>query len=113
MSAPSSAPRGEHSGRPGTRWETQLVGVERVVEDGRPEPRANRAARRAARKAAGGFRRTRGDAFGLGAPEKPSGAAIEARTGVAGTFSRPGVREAATGPVEGLARNEITKEPAK
>jgi hypothetical protein len=55
-----TAPRGEHAGRPGTRWETQLVTVERVVEDSEPEPRPNRAARRAARKASGDAGRTRG-----------------------------------------------------
>ncbi|MBB6440250.1 hypothetical protein HNQ79_006765, partial [Streptomyces candidus] len=25
MTGPSATPRGEHAGRPGTRWETQLV----------------------------------------------------------------------------------------
>lgn len=38
----------EHSPRPGASWETQPVRTEQVVEDGQPEPRPNRAARRAA-----------------------------------------------------------------
>ena len=51
MAAPSSAPRGERPGTPGATWDTQLVwGGERVVPDGEPEPRANRRARRAARR---------------------------------------------------------------
>lgn len=42
----------EHSPRPGVTWATELVRVERVVEDDAPEPRPNRAARRAAARAA-------------------------------------------------------------
>ncbi|MDT0270607.1 hypothetical protein RM844_30475 [Streptomyces sp. DSM 44915] len=53
MSGPSSAPRGEHAGRPGATWETELAIIGEVfVPDGQPEPRPNRAARRAAARAA-------------------------------------------------------------
>ncbi|MEE4546479.1 hypothetical protein V2S66_31505 [Streptomyces sp. V4-01] len=63
----SSSPRGEHPGRPGTTWDTELAYVEVVVPDRdgddespfgwtEPAPRPNRAARRAAARAA---RRTR------------------------------------------------------
>ncbi len=38
----------EHTPRPGTTWETVTRPVEHVVQDGQPEPRPNRAARRAA-----------------------------------------------------------------
>lgn len=51
MTGPSSAPRGERAGRPGTTWETRLVwtGDEHVVPDDDTEPpRPNRATRRAA-----------------------------------------------------------------
>jgi len=63
VTGPSSTPRGEHAGRPGTGWEQQLVrGLEIVVEedDGNPfawdepqpgEYRPNRATRRATRRA--------------------------------------------------------------
>ena len=37
----------EHTPRPGAHWETELVRVERIVPDNAPEPRPNRAARRA------------------------------------------------------------------
>ncbi|MEV5944656.1 hypothetical protein [Streptomyces sp. NPDC051994] len=47
MSRPSASPRGEHAGNPGVRWETELRPVERVVDDEAPEPRPNRATRRA------------------------------------------------------------------
>lgn len=51
MSRPSSTPRGEHAGRPGARWETVIQPTgEQHVPDGQPQPRANRATRRAARK---------------------------------------------------------------
>lgn len=51
MSRPSSTPRGERAGRPGARWETELCSLgEQHVPDDQPQPRANRAARRAARK---------------------------------------------------------------
>lgn len=72
-----TAPRGEHAGRPGTRWETRLVAVERVVEDGEPAPRANRAARRAAKKASEPTSHTRSgpdsDAIAEKAPVRPVG----------------------------------------
>jgi hypothetical protein len=49
MTGPSSAPRGERPGRPGANWEIELRSSgERYVPDGAPEPRPNRAARRAA-----------------------------------------------------------------
>ncbi|MDQ0694266.1 hypothetical protein QF048_000708 [Streptomyces sp. W4I9-2] len=50
MTGPSN-PRGERAGRPGVRWETVLRTTgEQYVPDHQPQPRANRAARRAARK---------------------------------------------------------------
>jgi hypothetical protein len=46
----------EHTPRPGRTWETTVVRVETVVPDDAPDPRPNRATRRAlartARKAA-------------------------------------------------------------
>ncbi|WP_193317992.1 MULTISPECIES: hypothetical protein [Streptomyces] len=49
MSGPSSAPRPEHTPRPGAAWETALAGTGEVyIPDGQPEPRPNRATRRAA-----------------------------------------------------------------
>jgi hypothetical protein len=52
MTDPSSTPRGEHAGRPGARWETELRSLgEQYVPDGETEPLANRAARRAAARA--------------------------------------------------------------
>ncbi|MGW0780372.1 hypothetical protein [Streptomyces sp. NPDC002913] len=49
MTRPSSSPRGEHAGRPGTRWETILGSLgEHVIADNAPDPTANRATRRAA-----------------------------------------------------------------
>ncbi|WP_235482534.1 hypothetical protein [Streptomyces roseoverticillatus] len=53
MTGPSSNPRGEHPPAPGRTWHTALVRTETVVEDGAPEPRTNRAARRAARRQKG------------------------------------------------------------
>lgn len=47
MNGPSSSPRGEHAGSQGARWETELRPVERVVDDEAPEPKPNRATRRA------------------------------------------------------------------
>jgi len=48
MTAPSSSPRGEHPGRPGAHWDTQLVRVEQHVDDNEPDPTPpNRATRRA------------------------------------------------------------------
>ena len=64
MMGPSSAPRPEHAPRPGVTWDTVLVRVETVVDDGDPEsttatgfndptpPRLNRATRRAIQRAA-------------------------------------------------------------
>jgi hypothetical protein len=53
VSAPSSTPRGEHPGRPGTHWNTALVtSGEQLVDDDQPTPRPNRATRRAAARAA-------------------------------------------------------------
>lgn len=58
MTRPSSSPRGERAGRPGTNWERTLVRTETVIYDpedtsaqiGNPPipPRPNRATRRAA-----------------------------------------------------------------
>lgn len=51
MTAPTSSPRGERPGSPGTAWESQLHRVERIVADSdwdTPLAPANRAARRAA-----------------------------------------------------------------
>lgn len=51
MTRPSTTPRGEHAGRPGIGWETELRSNGEVyVPDDQPEPRPNRATRRAARK---------------------------------------------------------------
>lgn len=47
MTKPSSSPRGERAGRPGVTWQTELVRTEQVVDDGAPDPRPNRATRRA------------------------------------------------------------------
>lgn len=52
MTGPSSAPRGEHAPRPGTTWQTQLTRTESVVDDTAPDPRPNRATRRAMQRAA-------------------------------------------------------------
>ncbi|WP_235437777.1 hypothetical protein [Kitasatospora griseola] len=38
----------EHTPRPGHTWETTVRPLEQLVEDGQPEPRPSRAARRAA-----------------------------------------------------------------
>jgi hypothetical protein len=49
MSTPSSSPRGERAGRPGTQWGTVLRTTgEHLVPDDAPTPQANRADRRAA-----------------------------------------------------------------
>lgn len=49
MTGPSSTPRGEHTPRPGITW-TTTVGWsgEQLADDTAPEPRPNRATRRAA-----------------------------------------------------------------
>ena len=51
MTGPSSNPSGEHTPRPGTAWETVLgwTGEQHVTDD-TPQPRPNRATRRAARR---------------------------------------------------------------
>jgi hypothetical protein len=52
VTGPSSTPRGEHAGRPGARWQTQLVSTgEQLIDDDTPTPRPNRATRRAAKHA--------------------------------------------------------------
>lgn len=49
MTSPSSSPRGERAGRPGTQWGTVLRTTgERLIPDNAPTPQANRRARRAA-----------------------------------------------------------------
>ncbi|MGA5869291.1 hypothetical protein [Streptomyces cinereoruber] len=48
MTGPSSNPRGEHTPRPGITWQTSLGTTgERVVDEQAPDPRPNRATRRA------------------------------------------------------------------
>lgn len=48
MTGPSSNPRGERAPRPGITWQTTLATTgERVIADDAPQPRANRATRRA------------------------------------------------------------------
>lgn len=60
MTGPSSAPRGERAGTPGTNWETRLVRIEALVDDADtagPDmnqplpPQPNRATRRALARA--------------------------------------------------------------
>ena len=51
MTGPSSSPRGEHAGKPGARWETELrTAGEQLIPDDAPDPQPNRATRRAARR---------------------------------------------------------------
>lgn len=59
MTGPSRAPRGEHAPAPGVTWDTQLVRMERVVDEtsgpdmNQPAaPRPNRETRRALARAA-------------------------------------------------------------
>lgn len=53
MTGPSSAPRPEHTPRPGASWETRIVRTETVVDDDAPDPAPpDRAARRALARAA-------------------------------------------------------------
>ena len=52
MTGPSSTPRGEHTPRPGVTWHTELARTELVVDDDTPDPRPNRATRRAMKRAA-------------------------------------------------------------
>lgn len=52
MTGPSSTPRGERAGRPGTTWNTTLARTEHVVADDTPDPAPpNRATRRAMQRA--------------------------------------------------------------
>ena len=52
MTAPSSSPRGERAGRPGTTWNTQLARTEHVIDDDSPATAPpNRATRRALKRA--------------------------------------------------------------
>lgn len=51
MTGPSTTPRGERGGTPGARWETELRTTgEQLIPDDAPDPRPNRATRRAARR---------------------------------------------------------------
>jgi hypothetical protein len=52
MTGPSSTPRGEHTPQPGTTWEQHLIRTETVIDNDAPDPRPNRATRRAAARAA-------------------------------------------------------------
>lgn len=53
MTGPSSNPRGERAGTPGTRWQVISTTDEQLVDDDAPDPAPppNRAARRAVRRA--------------------------------------------------------------
>jgi hypothetical protein len=52
MTGPSSTPRGEHPGRPGITWDTELARTEQHIPDDAPDPQPNRATRRAMQRAA-------------------------------------------------------------
>lgn len=52
MTGPSGTPRGEHTPRPGVTWQTTVVRTEQLVDDTAPDPRPNRATRRALARAA-------------------------------------------------------------
>jgi hypothetical protein len=52
MTGPTSSPRGEHTPAPGSTWQTHFVRVEQLVDDDAPDPRPNRATRRALKRAA-------------------------------------------------------------
>lgn len=52
MTGPSSSPRGERAPRPGTTWEQHLIRTETLIDNDAPDPRPNRATRRAAARAA-------------------------------------------------------------
>lgn len=52
MTGPSSTPRGEHTPKPGATWDTDLVRTETVIDDDAPDPRPDRATRRALARAA-------------------------------------------------------------
>lgn len=51
MTGPSSSPRPEHTPRPGVTWDTVLASTEQHVDDDSPDPRPNRATRRAMQRA--------------------------------------------------------------
>lgn len=52
MTGPTSTPRGEAAGTPGTTWETVIARTEHVIPDDAPEPAPpNRATRRALARA--------------------------------------------------------------
>lgn len=51
MTGPSSTPRGEHTPQPGATWNTILTRTEQHVDDAAPDPRPNRATRRAMQRA--------------------------------------------------------------
>ena len=48
----TSSPRGEHPGRPGITWQTELARTEHVIADDAPDPTPNRQTRRALARAA-------------------------------------------------------------
>lgn len=53
MTGPSSAPRSEHTPRPGATWNPRLARTEHVIDDTAPDPAPpNRATRRAIARAA-------------------------------------------------------------
>lgn len=53
MTGPSSAPRGEHTPKPGITWQAELVRTEQLVDDEAPDPAPrNRETRRALARAA-------------------------------------------------------------
>lgn len=51
MTGPSSTPRAEHTPKPGVTWQTTLVRTETVIADDAPDPKPNRATRRAMQRA--------------------------------------------------------------
>lgn len=53
MTGPSSTPRGEHTPKPGTTWQTAIARTEQHIADDAPDPAPpNRATRRAIARAA-------------------------------------------------------------
>jgi hypothetical protein len=94
VTGPTSTPRGERAGKPGARWETELVwGGEQIVDDD-AEPRANRAARRAAKRLRGrvGAQQAREGAWvPLSRPNSPQRTRIrqEAQNGAQSLESEP------------------------
>lgn len=51
MSRPSSRPSCEHAPKPGVTWMTSTVWTETVIDDDAPDPKPNRATRRAIARA--------------------------------------------------------------